>query len=86
MQTGTPAPISPLSVTATPMICFVHKGDDPEVPATVLYSGLAPLTVGFYQVDVRLPQSIASATFTISCDLPGWSLGYSRFTVALPIE
>jgi uncharacterized protein (TIGR03437 family) len=48
--TGSPAPYSPLAVTTiTPLVRIGW------VPATVLFSGLTPGTVGLYQVNVQVP-------------------------------
>ena len=73
IATGVPAPISPLSITVTPMICQVQSRDHPQAPApaTVMYTGLAPLTIGYYQLDLLLPSPLSAGAYGISCNIPG---------------
>jgi uncharacterized protein (TIGR03437 family) len=55
--TGAPAPASPLAATVyAPSVLIAGE------PATVLFSGLAPGTVGEYQVNVQIPPDSATGT------------------------
>jgi hypothetical protein len=52
------SPSSPPAVLTNPLSCHFgdfHAGD---VPAQVLFAGLAPGLVGYYQVDVRVPDNV----------------------------
>ena len=53
VPTGQPAPLSPLSETATTPVVLMGG-----IPAEVTYSGLAPGTVGVYQINARIPSDI----------------------------
>ena len=52
------------------------------MPAVVLFSGLAPLTVGYYQVDLELPAALAPGNHDVRCFLPAIDL--QRLTGAVP--
>jgi uncharacterized protein (TIGR03437 family) len=55
-QTGSPAALSPLAYTTlTPTVTI---GD---VPAEVLFSGLAPGYVGLYRMNARVPAGLAAS-------------------------
>jgi uncharacterized protein (TIGR03437 family) len=54
---GQPAPDSPLSETATTPVVLVGG-----VPAEVTFSGLAPGTVGVYQINARIPSGIPAGS------------------------
>ena len=56
VATGMPASASPLAVVPAMPTCT----SDPGGPTTVVYLGLAPGLVGYYQMDVRLPEAISS--------------------------
>jgi uncharacterized protein (TIGR03437 family) len=51
MRTGEPGPESPPARVLYPMAC----GDSLSRPIEVLFAGLAPGLVGFYQIDLRVP-------------------------------
>jgi uncharacterized protein (TIGR03437 family) len=51
--TGASAPISPLAITTTTPTLTVGG-----MPATVLFSGLAPTAVGLYQVNAQVPTGV----------------------------
>ena len=56
VATGTPASASPLAVVPAIPACT----SDPGGPTTVVYLGLAPGLVGYYQMDVQLPAVVSS--------------------------
>ncbi len=68
---GAPAPISPLSTLVEPLRCTLAGGGQ-TADAEVLFAGLAPTFVGLYQVNVRLPTGLTSATGTadLTCGTP----------------
>jgi uncharacterized protein (TIGR03437 family) len=72
IATGVPAPVSPLSSTVAPLSCQVQNRDHPQAPApaTVMYAGLAPLTIGYYQLDLLLPAPLSAGTYAIFCNMP----------------
>ncbi len=56
VKDGEPGPTSPLSLVTTPVQCN----------APVLFAGLAPGLIGFYQLDVHLPLT-GLGNFELSC-------------------
>ena len=56
VATGTPASANPLAVVPTMPACT----SDPGGTTTVVYLGLAPGLVGYYQMDVQLPATFSS--------------------------
>jgi uncharacterized protein (TIGR03437 family) len=54
--TGTPASTNPLAVVPAMPVCT----SDPGGPATVVYLGLAPGLVGYYQMEVQLPPAFSA--------------------------
>jgi uncharacterized protein (TIGR03437 family) len=61
---GVPAPADPPARTLRPVTCsdsLTHQ----SIP--VLFAGLAPGLVGYYQLDIRLPQSNPSPSPQITC-------------------
>ena len=62
---GQPAAISPLSETVTTPVVLIGG-----IPAEVSYSGLAPGTVGVYQINARIPASVpASAAVPVQIQM-----------------
>lgn len=59
VATGQPAPSDPLSWVVDPLACRIG-----DIPVPVLYQGLAPGTVGIYQVSVGLPSPIQTPFLT----------------------
>jgi uncharacterized protein (TIGR03437 family) len=55
-KTGVPAALDSLALTTTPLNCSIP----------VLFAGLAPGTIGFYQVVLKVPDG-ASGTLHVSC-------------------
>jgi uncharacterized protein (TIGR03437 family) len=64
VATGVPGPENPLAMLATPLDC--------NVP--VLFAGLAPGLVGFYQVTVQIPADAAPPGMAVSCSGTGSSV------------
>jgi uncharacterized protein (TIGR03437 family) len=54
--TGTPAPANPLAVLPNPPVCT----SDPGGPANIVYLGLAPGLIGYYQMDVQMPPAFST--------------------------
>lgn len=70
VATGTPGPERPLSRLQTTLRCYVPYGNGlTETPVELLYAGLAPGTVGYYQISVRLPEVVNTSSFTVVCEL-----------------
>jgi minor extracellular serine protease Vpr len=66
VPSGEPTPLAPYSQTiATPEITIGGK------PARVLFSGLAPQTVGLYQINVLVPDSSAAGTQAVTLSIGG---------------
>jgi uncharacterized protein (TIGR03437 family) len=65
--TGMPAPANPLSPTVNPIKCVASAVDNTILNVPVLFSGLAPGTVGVYQLDIQLPPSNLRANNGIDC-------------------
>jgi len=63
---GTPAPSSPLSVTSLPVTATIAGRS-----ATVTFAGLAPGTVGAYQVNILVPPSTPSGTARLTLSVDG---------------
>ena len=63
IATGLAAPIGPLFRVVTPFSCQVGN----EVPADILFAGLAPLFVGVDQVDMRIPSGLTISHPLIDC-------------------
>jgi uncharacterized protein (TIGR03437 family) len=58
-QDGAPAPSAPLSHTRGQVTCEIRTSTGQQrTPAEVLFAGLAPGTIGIYQLDVRLPERL----------------------------
>jgi uncharacterized protein (TIGR03437 family) len=61
---GVPAPANLPVRTLTPVIC---SDTHTRQPIPVLFAGLAPGLVGYYQLDVRLPVSNLNPSLQLSC-------------------
>jgi uncharacterized protein (TIGR03437 family) len=61
VPTGEPAPSNPPARVRAPLTCTFAppNASVPETLADVLYAGLAPLYVGYYQVSIRIPESVS---------------------------
>jgi uncharacterized protein (TIGR03437 family) len=61
---GVPAPADPPARTLAPITCsdtLTHQ------PIPVLFAGLAPGLAGYYQLDIRLPQSNITPSLQLTC-------------------
>ncbi len=85
VETGQPAPASPLSSIAAPIACHVWQ-ESPE-PVEVLFGGLAPGWIGLYQFDVRLPDEIWDdyVYVYLGCGRPEDTPGGTRASGMLPV-
>src|SRR5204863_7953948 len=82
---GIPAPADPLARTVVPVTCKYLAADNRtfvEIP--VLFSGLAPGLVGYYELDVRLPTSLPTPTMGFHCSGEGGSGSDSNFYASFP--
>jgi uncharacterized protein (TIGR03437 family) len=68
---GIPAPPSPLSVLATPLMLI---SDPTQAPCQIYYQGLAPGLVGIYQLSVQLPAKVYAVNTTPMNPLSSFSL------------
>jgi uncharacterized protein (TIGR03437 family) len=66
IETGKVTPMGPLFVAITKPACTVEDGPQPK-DATVMFAGLAPGYVGLYQVDIRLPDVLATSPVFVTC-------------------
>jgi len=85
VETGQPAPVSPLARVAAPVRCYIPYGlGSADLPVELFYAGLAPGMIGYYQISVRLPAIIPNPYyFQLDCELtlPG---GRTAFSGRLP--
>jgi uncharacterized protein (TIGR03437 family) len=70
------------AVTPPAALMRCSTSGNPAREVGVLYAGLAPGTIGYYQVSLRLPTALAAFTTSVVCVL-GPS-GYPNFTATLP--
>jgi uncharacterized protein (TIGR03437 family) len=63
VATGVPGPTNPLAQVTTPLSCSVP----------VLFAGLAPGLVGFYQVSLQMP-GVATPNLRVSCGVNSWDI------------
>ena len=66
VATGQPAPASPLSLLRDPLLC--SSGTTAQFPP--FYAGLAPGTVGYYQVSIRIPNDATGPEIFFRCSYP----------------
>jgi uncharacterized protein (TIGR03437 family) len=66
MRTGEPAPASPPARLLAPIAC---RENQTGASLEVLFAGLAPGLVGFYQMDLRVPAD-AGEFYGVTCTLP----------------
>lgn len=84
VATGQVTPATELHKTVSEPSCsfFGAAGD---VPASVLFTGLAPGLIGFYQMDVMVPAGIMRSDTSLSCVFPmrdGTSTAITNIAVA----
>jgi uncharacterized protein (TIGR03437 family) len=65
--TGMPAPSDPLARTVTPVTCSTYTADSNALDVPVLYAGLAPGLVGYYQLSIRIPAATVREGFFLGC-------------------
>ena len=66
VATGQPAPASPLSLLRDPLLC--SSGTRAQFPP--IYAGLAPGTVGYYQVSIPIPNDATGPEIFLRCSYP----------------
>jgi uncharacterized protein (TIGR03437 family) len=75
---GLPAPLSPLALLVPAISCNVNSDAEPNTMdrANVLFVGLAPELLNFFQVDVQLPSSFTGNPSRLLCHIGDPSSGY----------
>jgi uncharacterized protein (TIGR03437 family) len=71
VRTGEPGPNSPLASLMSSVKCSALGS-----PLPVYFAGLAPQTVGFYQISLRLPESIVSDGLALTSTVDRFSDNY----------
>ena len=65
---GVPAPSDPPASTVVPITCWAWGADNvTQLDIPVLFAGLAPGLVGYYQMDIRVPASNLRASVQLNC-------------------
>ena len=78
--TGKPAPASPPAQATSQFTCYVTSPDRQqryEVP--ILFAGLAPGVLGYYQISVQMPQHFLSSPRLLICNGPNGTEPYFQF-------
>jgi uncharacterized protein (TIGR03437 family) len=79
--TGMPSPANPPAHTTVPVTCtYFAAGEITARELPVLFSGLAPGLVGYYQLDIRLPDSLRTPTMGFGCSGEGGSTSRGIFS------
>jgi uncharacterized protein (TIGR03437 family) len=74
---GVPAPANPPARTVAPITCWTLGTDTvTRLDIPVLFAGLAPGIVGYYQLDIQLPISNLNAQTQLNCASAGDSTGF----------
>ncbi len=68
IQTGVPAPVTPLSVTTSPVQVVYGQGAG-SVVSNAIYAGLAPFFAGLYQIDALLPQNAPTGDVPVTVSM-----------------
>jgi uncharacterized protein (TIGR03437 family) len=66
VQTGVITPAAPLARVQDRFVCSTPEATEVQV----LFAGLAPVLIGIYQVDLRLPAVVPLGEFLFSCEFP----------------
>jgi uncharacterized protein (TIGR03437 family) len=77
---GEPAPSFPLSPLLTPLTVNMILSPSQTVTPTVLFAGLAPGTVGYYQVSIQLPGSLPAGVFSLQA-----TVGVGTQSIDIPV-
>jgi uncharacterized protein (TIGR03437 family) len=85
MQTGVPTPTGQLFPLANPIDCSVGYSLGGQ-QLNVLFAGLAPGTIGIYQIDVQMPSTLPSRALALNCGTPGDIYERSIGAVATPTQ
>jgi len=83
VETGLLAPSDPLARVVTPVTCSTYAADSSQLDVPVLYAGLAPGLVGYYQLSIRIPVGNVRENFFLGCQGEGDS---SYFNGWLPVQ
>jgi uncharacterized protein (TIGR03437 family) len=67
--TGEPAPADPLSRISSTLTCWAYSDEQSsQLDIPVQFAGLAPGTIGYYQIDVQLPPAHIRLPFQLNCN------------------
>jgi uncharacterized protein (TIGR03437 family) len=77
--TGQPAPASPPARVTTHFTCAAPGRDNRPVDLPILFAGLAPGLLGYYQISVRLPDDYVGPPFRLTCQSPEGAAVYAEF-------
>jgi uncharacterized protein (TIGR03437 family) len=69
--TGQPAPASPPAHVVTSFTCVTPGRDNRPVDLPILFAGLAPGLLGYYQISLQLPEEYVGQPFRLTCQSPG---------------
>lgn len=85
IATGTPAPANVLHRVVASLSCSAGVvGPWQEVPVALLFAGLAPGTIGIYQMDVQLPVlSPAPRAVDLKCGVPDFTDSHVQTSVLM---
>jgi uncharacterized protein (TIGR03437 family) len=82
VPTGTASPAVPLSSLATP-VQWTWDSD----PADVLFAGLAPGLIGYYQLEVRIPQTVTTSALALTLHwVPPQGGSFSWGLASIPVS
>jgi uncharacterized protein (TIGR03437 family) len=81
VPSGQPPPSGQISRITLPWEFLLDVAHEPQRPAEVLFAGLAPTLIGFYQINIRLPDALAGETAILTARFTtdywvSWSLAW----------
>lgn len=80
---GAVAPLSPLSFLETTIDCYqLDQHDLPAERLAIYFAGLAPGTIGYYQISLRLPDNLRSPATRVLCAARDYPASSSIYAVA----
>jgi uncharacterized protein (TIGR03437 family) len=73
VQTSEPAPSNPPARITKLIVCQTYTADNRLVNVPVVFAGLAPETIGLYQISVQIPREPFRPLLWLGCgDAGGW--------------